>query len=355
MASLGPAATQAPGAFSAASETWGEDASRGASASAPSRTDSIVPAGCACMSAPRRAMSRAASSRRITPAITAATNSPTLWPISACGRRPSDSSRRASAYSSVKSAGCVTAVGASACGSSANRRSRRSKSSAPSKARTQLSNAAANTGSPACSARPMPGYCAPWPGNISTGCGARSAIRSLTRHAVFSERKASMACAASPATTARRKAWALRPTHRVNAASARQSPGCSSRCVASRCVATASAASERADSASTWTPGCVVRACRAGASSSTTCALVPPTPNELTPARRGRSARGHGCSWLLTWNGVRAKSIAGFGAVKCAVGGISSWCSDSAVLMRPAAPAAVTMWPTLLLSEPSVQ
>jgi hypothetical protein len=27
-----------------------------------------------------------------------------------------------------------------------------------------------------------------------------------------------------------------------------------------------------------------------------TCALVPPTPKELTPARRGRSARGQGCS-----------------------------------------------------------
>ena len=33
-----------------------------------------------------------------------------------------------------------------------------------------------------------------------------------------------------------------------------------------------------------------------GASSSTTCAFVPPTPNELTPARRGVSDAGHGCS-----------------------------------------------------------
>lgn len=112
MASEGPAATQAVGPFSAASETAGEDASLDARSSTPSRTDSIVPAGSACMSAPRRA----ASSSRITPAITAATNSPTLWPISACGRTPSERSRRASAYSSVKSAGCVTAVGAARAG-----------------------------------------------------------------------------------------------------------------------------------------------------------------------------------------------------------------------------------------------
>ncbi len=82
-----------------------------------------------------------------------------------------------------------------------------------------------------------------------------------------------------------------------------------------------------------------------------TWALVPPTPKELTPARRGRSARGHGCRLAVTWKGVRAKSIDGLGALKCAVGGICSWCRASAVLMRPAAPAAVTMWPTLLLSR----
>ena len=39
---------------------------------------------------------------------------------------------------------------------------------------------------------------------------------------------------------------------------------------------------------------------RGGASSSTTCALVPPTPNELTPARRGVGPAGHSLDTVLT-------------------------------------------------------
>ena len=46
--------------------------SRGTSFSAAMRTDNMLPSGRACISAPRRATSRAASGRFITPAITAA-------------------------------------------------------------------------------------------------------------------------------------------------------------------------------------------------------------------------------------------------------------------------------------------
>ncbi len=52
---------------------------------------------------------------------------------------------------------------------------------------------------------------------------------------------------------------------------------------------------------------------RGGASSSTTCALVPPMPKELTPARRLPSIAGNGRSSPLTKNGVREKSMCGFG------------------------------------------
>ncbi len=213
IASKGPAATQAVGPLSAARDS--ESPSLAVSCSAPRRTDSIAPAGWACMSAPRRATSRAASSSRITPASTAATNSPTLWPISACGRAPSESSLRASAYSSANMAGCVTAVGDSASASPSNMRSRKSKSSALPKAFTQASKAAAKTGSFACRFLPMPAYCAPWPGNISTSCGARESMWPLTRHAPSLPRSAATASAASLATTARRKACALRPTPSV--------------------------------------------------------------------------------------------------------------------------------------------
>src|SRR3546814_6601655 len=48
---------------------------------------------------------------------------------------------------------------------------------------------------------------------------------------------------------------------------------------------------------------------RAGACSITTCALVPPTPSALTPARRGASPSGHAVIAALTTNGEAAKSM----------------------------------------------
>ena len=49
----------------------------------------------------------------------------------------------------------------------------------------------------------------------------------------------------------------------------------------------------------------------------TTCAFVPPIPNELTPARRGPPLPGFQRSvTVLTKNGLVAKSISGFGAFK---------------------------------------
>ena len=50
-----------------------------------------------------------------------------------------------------------------------------------------------------------------------------------------------------------------------------------------------------------------------GPSSSKMCALVPPTPNELTPARRGSSPRFHSRLASQTKNGLFVKSISGFG------------------------------------------
>ena len=52
---------------------------------------------------------------------------------------------------------------------------------------------------------------------------------------------------------------------------------------------------------------------------------------------------------------MRPKSILGVGAVKLIDGGSVLRDSASAVLIRLAAPAAITMWPTLLLSEPIAQ
>ncbi len=120
--------------------------------------------------------------------------------------------------------------------------------------------------------------------------------------------------------------------------------------------ASASAGALRAETAtSSIGRDAAVRGGGGGASSSTACALVPPNPNELTPARRGPAPSRHGASSVWTRNGVLAKSILGDGCVTLIDGGSVRRCSASAVLIRLAAPAAITMWPTLLLSEPIAQ
>jgi hypothetical protein len=53
----------------------------------------------------------------------------------------------------------------------------------------------------------------------------------------------------------------------------------------------------------------------AGAASSTTCALVPLNPNELTPARAGRLVFGHAVSVVGT-RSEQAQSTSGLGVVK---------------------------------------
>ena len=102
-------------------------------------------------------------------------------------------------------------------------------------------------------------------------------------------------------------------------------------------MAAASAVRDRADSISTCHGRDGPDGGRAGASSSTTCALVPPRPNELTPARRGapgsaataaaRRSRRTGCrrSRSADW----ARRSAGSAAARRAS-------SASAVLIRPA-------------------
>ena len=92
------------------------------------------------------------------------------------------------------------------------------------------------------------------------------------------------------------------------------------------------------------------RAPRGGASSSTTCALVPPMPNELTPARRGRrSRRPLARARRSRRTGCRRNRSAGSGVSKCRLGGISRCSSASTALIRPATPAAASRWPMLRL------
>ena len=96
---------------------------------------------------------------------------------------------------------------------------------------------------------------------------------------------------------------------------------------------------------------------RAGAvqySSSRTWALTPPKPKPLTAARRALSAgRGHWRGADSTSKGLSCRAMVGGGRSKWAVGGRVRCCMARQLLIREAAPAAVSRWPTLPFTEPS--
>ncbi|CAM3314360.1 hypothetical protein MYSI104531_27285 [Mycobacterium simiae] len=92
-----------------------------------------------------------------------------------------------------------------------------------------------------------------------------------------------------------------------------------------------------------------------GPSSITTCAFVPPSPNEETAARRGPESDGHGVFSTGTNSRVGAASIAGFHWEKCRFGGIWPRCTASTALMKPATPDAASRWPMLVFTAPSAQ
>ena len=236
---------------------------------------------------------RSASSSSITPASAAATNSPTLWPIIAAGSDPprppqlgervlDDEQRRlrparVAAASPPPSSGCA-APGTAPC---AGRR----RASASERARSR-STAPRTTASLRYRPSAMPGYCAPWPGKHEDDRRRRGRLARSRIH-----RRADAATAPSDRLRRRPRAdGGTRgdPTWSVKATSARSSSGWRSRWSASRVVAVSSASSLRAERTMSLVRTPLLRLRQLPRASSTTrCAFVPPTPNELTPARRG--------------------------------------------------------------------
>ncbi|CAM4512707.1 hypothetical protein MYXA107069_23860 [Myxococcus xanthus] len=322
MACTGPETTHRPSPLTAASERPSPSNGRTSASSNP--TASIAPTGIRAMSAPRTTASRRPSSGDSTPATQAAAYSPKLWPSTACGRTPQDIQSRASACSTTKSAGSATRGSASfwaataSCPCAGNRSARTSAASESSSRASAASTSFRKPGSTACSSRPMPTACAPWPGNRK----ATRRFRPASTAAGLRSRSASSA--PSAATTARRCSNERRPTFRVKATSSSASPGADSTCVASSRAITSRAEGVRADNVTTCN-GRWPRAFSAsgGDSSSTTWALVPPMPKELTPARRGPFSRGHALSAVLTKNGLRSKSISGLARSKWRLAGSS--------------------------------
>ncbi|GAA4254351.1 hypothetical protein GCM10022255_058720 [Dactylosporangium darangshiense] len=76
-------------------------------------------------------------------------------------------------------------------------------------------------------------------------------------------------------------------------------------------------------------------------------------PNELTPATRGSSGRGHGPDDVWTCRLSASRAMAGFGVAKLRLGGSCRLRMLRATLSRPTMPAAASRWPTLVLAEPT--
>ena len=86
-----------------------------------------------------------------------------------------------------------------------------------------------------------------------------------------------------------------------------------------------------------------------------TWAFVPAMPKELTPARSGPGTSGHGPSSRRICTGIVPQAIAGFGSSKWSDGGSRRWRRLSATLISPATPAAPSVWPMFVLTEPTTQ
>ena len=267
------------------------------------------PAGSSCISRPRAATSRSASARENTPARHAATYSPMLCPSMASGpHAPAhpqlrqrvlhrEERRLGERRLAQPRAGRVLVPGRG--------KEQRSRRSIPSSGAQQL----ARTRRSRRERRPRPRTArAPSPRTASPARerGRRPAARgprpASRRGGRPPSARAARASSASPATAAQRWRRAARPSCSVKATSASESSASSSSRAASPSRIRPSAASDFALRTRSCGPSAVsADAGTTGASSSTTCALVPPMPNELTPARRGApSGDSHGRSAALT-------------------------------------------------------
>ncbi len=242
----------------------------------------------------------------------------------------------------------------------------------------------------------MPSHCDPWPGKTSaTFAGPRAsptATPSAGSPLATASSPASSAARPAPATAAR-CAMRARPAASDQPTSTGSSSGRASTCARRRraCAASASgvladntqgtaagpagassprvsavgAASPTAPAAGPASPRASAASPRgassppagapapAGASSSTTWAFVPLIPKPDTPARRGRSPRGHGAASVSSSISPADQSTCGVGASTCSVGASTPARIAMSILMTPATPAAACEWPMFDFTEPS--
>lgn len=161
---------------------------------------------------------------------------------------------------------------------------------------------------------------------------------------------AAAARAAGP-TPVTRWGSATRPRARVCAASAGPTPGDPLvRAAATRAAVARAASAVAADTHSSCGRGSSTACARCGAGPRTTWALVPPMPNELTPACPGPV---HGAETAGSRNRDPSRRSAGFAGSACSVAGTARCATASTALISDATPAAELVWPMLPFTEPS--
>ncbi len=263
-------------------------------------------------------------------------------------------------------AGCVKPVSFSGASSSPQMMSASpAPSSSSSRSRTR-SSASANTGKRAWSSRPMPRRWAPCPENRKAlrvrprACPSwASGAGSPASQEVSASRPAVPSASVTTASRCSRAARVVASEYAVS--SAPGAPGVS-RWARRAAACSRRAAAERAESIQGRTPA-VRGSARAssgwaagvsGACSTMTCALVPLTPKEETPERRGRSgAVGQGRFSVSSSTLPAVQSTWVEGRSTCRVFGSTPLRIAMTIFMIPATPDAAWVWPMFDLIEPS--
>ncbi len=299
-ASSAPDSTSERGPLTAARLRRSPSSGRTRSSSASTATIA-PPSGSASIRSPRAATRAAASGSDSTPARCAAVISPSEWPASRSGATPQESSSAASATSTANSAGCAYRVRSRTSCGPVSTRSRSGRSRRRSNSAHTASNASAYAGWAAYRSAPMPARCAPWP---------------VHRNAVRPPRTATGRASASSAriSPASVPAAATRYSNAVRVVASERATATGSACAAAcerrRSTWARTASGDRPDSTHGTTPpspstGAAVSSA-GGACSRIRCALVPLTPNDETPARRGAPVSGHGVVSVRTETAPRS-------------------------------------------------
>ena len=306
-----PDTTQSAGALTAATDNASPcSASSGASSASGSRTASITPPGCACTSRARsRHQPERVFQRKYPREARRDVFADAVPEHRAPAARPNSSSSLASAYPKTNNAGCVKRVWSNSPRFPRLRVKASSRRSTPSRcgrnSSAQRSISSRKTGSLRYSPAPMSDRLRPLARKQERHGRLASRGRRLNTRLASRRSSAPAASARSRATTIRRQANARRPACKrvahVRRVERRRARADAARDWPSPRPARFRSAPKARRAAASRAP-CSDAGSTAGASSKTACALVPPTPKELTPARRGvpSAPAGHSSNRVLT-------------------------------------------------------